>query len=97
MVPLVLTSFDRAQRYLGSHWRSLHLLVIPIFILAILHILCLGSHYLGTVQFTLGNTSASVGLGVLMAAVLLVRWRRFWAFCCLEHIYERPCKEHHTP
>lgn len=90
MLPLALTSFDGAQRQLGQHWRQLHLLVVPIFILAITHTLLLGSHYLGNFQITLSHTLASVGLGTIAVLILLLRWRRFWSFCFLQNLYELP-------
>lgn len=90
MLPLAITSFDGAQRQLGHHWRQLHLLVVPIFILAIMHTLLLGSHYLGGFQITLSRTLASVGLGTIAVITLLLRWRRFWSFCLLQRFYELP-------
>jgi uncharacterized protein len=90
MVPLTLTSFDGAQRQLGPYWRQLHLLVVPIFILAIAHTLLLGSHYLGSFQVTWSRTLASLGLGTIAVVILLLRWRRFWSFCLLQGFYELP-------
>lgn len=76
MLPLALTSFDRAQQWKG--WRSLHLLAIPAMILAVFHTILIGSHYLGALQVSQGNQVATVGLGAIGLIGLLVRGRWVW-------------------
>ncbi|WP_448572823.1 urease accessory protein UreH domain-containing protein [Trichothermofontia sp.] len=90
MIPLALTSFDQAQKRLGPHWRSLHLLSIPIFILAITHALLLGSSYLGSFAPSSRNWWVAGGLTLLAGLTLLLRWRRFWSLLCLEEFYVSP-------
>ncbi len=87
MVPLAMTSFDRAQRYLGRQWRRLHLLSVPIFGLGVVHTLLLGSHYLGGFERSTQNWLAAIALGSLALLALLLRWRRGWSLLSLEKYY----------
>ncbi|MGA1355169.1 MAG: sulfite exporter TauE/SafE family protein [Prochlorothrix sp.] len=73
MTPAALTSFDQAQQRLGANWRRIHLLGLPAFLLAAVHALFLGSHYLGQLRVTGGNAIAIAALGLLVLAVLLLR------------------------
>ena len=47
LTPLAFTSFDKAQKNLGKYWRQIHLLSIPALILAVIHAVLIGTHYLG--------------------------------------------------
>lgn len=87
MVPLALTSFNRAQTRLGHYWRRLHLLSIPIFILAVTHTLLLGSSYLGGFERSTRHWLAAAALVGLALLALLLRWRRVWALLSLEKYY----------
>ncbi|MEP0929537.1 sulfite exporter TauE/SafE family protein [Leptolyngbya sp. SLC-A1] len=87
MVPLALTSFNRAQTCLGHHWRRLHLLSIPIFGLAVTHTLLLGSSYLGGFEHSTRHWVAAVALAGLALLALLLRWRRIWSLLSLENYY----------
>ncbi len=87
MVPLALTSFNRAQIRLGHHWRRLHLLSIPIFGLAVTHTLLLGSSYLGGFERSTRHWLAVVALVGLALLALLLRWRQFWSLLSLEKYY----------
>lgn len=87
MVPLTFTSTDRAQRRLGTSWRSLHLLSIPAILLGGLHAIVAGSSYLGNLQVS-GRPLLHSGLlagGVLL--VLAVRSPVVWRLCHLERWY----------
>lgn len=90
MLPAVLTSFDRAQRVLGKRWRQLHLLGVPAFLLAALHTVLIGSHYLGQLQGTGGNQLRAVAIGVIVLAVLCVRSRWVWSLFSLGKFYASP-------
>jgi uncharacterized protein len=90
MLPLALTSFDRAQKWLGKGWRSLHLLSIPALVLVILHTILVGSHYLGALPITGFNRGAAIGLGVIGAIVLLLRWRGVWSLLRCDKLYVSP-------
>ncbi len=90
MLPLAFTSFDRAQKFLGSHWRSLHLLSIPAFILCVIHTIIIGSHYLGALQLSQWNRGATMGLGAIALCTLLIRSRWIWRFLGLEDWYLKP-------
>jgi sulfite exporter TauE/SafE len=92
LTPLALTSFDRMVKRLGRHWRSLHLLSVPAFILAAVHTILLGSHYLGGFEQSLVNQIAAVVLGAIALLVVLVRSRHFWSFLALEKFYVFPHK-----
>ena len=90
MTPLALTSFNGAQRALRDRWRKLHLLSIPVFILAVLHALLLGTHYLGSFQTVTGNYWATAGLGAIALVTLLIRCKWIWSLFSLEQFYASP-------
>lgn len=90
MLPLAITSFDRAQKWLGRGWRSLHLLSIPALILGIMHTILVGSHYLGALQLSDFNRGATVMLGAIGVVVLLIRHRWLWSLLGLEKFYAAP-------
>ena len=87
LVPLALTSTDRAQRRLGKNWRSLHLLSTPAILLAGLHAIVAGSSYLGRLQFQGPPLlhSALLAGGILL--VLAVRSPRCWQLLRLKQWY----------
>jgi sulfite exporter TauE/SafE len=87
MMPLAMTSFDQAQRFLGYQWRRLHLLSLPIFVLVVAHTLLLGSSFLGGFERSLQNWLAAIALVTLALLALLLRWRRFWSLLSLEKYY----------
>jgi sulfite exporter TauE/SafE len=87
MLPLALTSCDWAQKQLGPHWRRLHLLSLPICILAVVHTVLLGSSYLGDFEPSTQNWVAAFILGIVTLLTLLVRWRGFWSVLSLEKFY----------
>ena len=90
MLPLALTSFDGAQKWLGKSWRSLHLLSIPALILGIMHTILVGSHYLGGLQLSGFNREATVTLGAIGMMVLLIRYRWIWSLLGLAKFYAAP-------
>jgi uncharacterized protein len=85
MTPAAITSCDRAQKFLGTRWRQIHLLGIPATILSVVHAVLIGSHYLGSVSQT--NLVYAVLLGVATGGVLLVRSRWFWSIFHIEKYY----------
>lgn len=90
MTPAALTSFDGAVRRLGRWWRPVHLLTVPAIALATLHVVCIGSRYLGALEW---QTSHAVQTGLLVLAtalVLLLRLRGFWLLLSLRKFYVRP-------
>lgn len=87
MLPAAATSFDTAQRRLGRRWRSLHLLCVPGLVLAALHCIFTGAHFLGRINAQPIHWIFSIGLGLLVGAVLLVRQSSFWGFLGLQHWY----------
>jgi sulfite exporter TauE/SafE len=87
MIPLALTSFDALQARLGDRWRQLHLLILPAYSLVVVHVIFLGSHYLGGFEPTWLNHLFVVGLIVISGLVFLVRWRKFWALLSLGKLY----------
>ncbi|MEB3356702.1 MAG: sulfite exporter TauE/SafE family protein [Synechococcales bacterium] len=90
MAPPALTSFDRAQKWLGPYWRRLHLLSIPALLLAALHCLLVGSHYLGRVQFTWVNGMMIGLLAIALVVIFLVRSPQFWSWLSLKEFYVPP-------
>jgi DMSO/TMAO reductase YedYZ heme-binding membrane subunit len=87
MVPLAATSFNQAQIRLGHRWRQLHLLSVPIFVLAVAHALLLGSSYLGGFERSTSHWLAAIALVSIAGLALLTRWRGFWLALSLEKFY----------
>jgi uncharacterized protein len=90
MAPAALTSFDWAQKRLGSLWRSIHLLSIPALLLCTAHCIMIGSHYLGRLQPTAWNWGCAIGLVAIVLSVLLLRTRWIWMRLGLENYYVPP-------
>ena len=74
LVPLAFTSFDTVQKNLGKYWRQIHLLSIPALILAVIHAVLIGTHYLGGIDDKWINQLFVAGLGLLVLGVLVLRW-----------------------
>ncbi|MDM9382124.1 sulfite exporter TauE/SafE family protein [Chlorogloeopsis sp. ULAP01] len=87
MTPAALTSFDSLQKFFGKRWRQIHLLSIPALILAAIHTIMIGSHYLGSLRLNDFNKLASVLLVIITFGVLVVRNRFFWSILSLEKFY----------
>jgi sulfite exporter TauE/SafE len=87
LVPAAVTSFKGAQRWLGRNWRYLHLLSVPALVLSTLHCLLISAHFLGRVNLQPRQWGLSLGLGFLVALVLLLRTRWFWRQLSLEKVY----------
>lgn len=90
MTPAAFTSFDRLQSALGKHWRQIHLLGVPALLLAAIHTVLIGSHYLGNLQRTWENQLGTAIVGIITLGVLLVRWRWIWSLFSLEKLYFPP-------
>jgi hypothetical protein len=90
MTPAALTSFDRLQKSLGKRWRQIHLLNVPALLLAAVHMVLMGSHYLGQLEWTWQNQLRSAIAGILVIIVLLLRWRWLWSVFSLEKFYSPP-------
>ena len=87
LTPAALTSFDRLVEKLGRYWRWIHWFTIPSLILAAVHTVLIGSHYLGNPEWTIANQLWAGALGLFVVAVLLVRSRWFWTLISLEKFY----------
>lgn len=87
MTPAALTSFDHIQRYLGKRWRQIHLLSVPALILSTVHAALIGSHYLGSLEWTWTNKLWTLLLGVVTLGVILVRSPQFWSILSLQKFY----------
>lgn len=90
MLPLTLTSFNAAQKAMGNRWRRLHLLSIPILILAAIHTVIVGSHYWGALVLTWRNQTQVGLLSAAVAVVLLLRSRKIWSLLAIEKYYVLP-------
>lgn len=88
LLPAAVTSFDRAQRW--RLWRSLHLLTVPALLLAVLHAVLIGSHYLGALQITRIHQMATGLLVAIALLVLLIRQRWIWSLVRLGKFYAPP-------
>ncbi|MGD1713077.1 sulfite exporter TauE/SafE family protein [Dapis sp. BLCC M172] len=93
MLPLAFTSFDGAVKYFGQWWRRLHLLSVPAFVLSGVHAVAMGSHYLGSLEWSLENQLRTVVLGMIILVVLVVRSRRFWSLFSLYKYYAPPLEQ----
>ena len=87
LLPAAVTSFDRAQVYLGQNWRRLHLLGIPALMLATSHSILTGASYLGTVQVTFAHQVRSIIFLAVILLVILIRWRWLWSLLAAERFY----------
>ena len=92
MTPAALTSFDWIQQKLGNRWRQIHLLVVPGFILAIVHTVLIGSDYLGGLKGSWQHQLWTGALSMTALGVLLIRMRWVWALFSLERFYSSPIK-----
>lgn len=90
MAPAAFTSFDWAQKRLGRQWRQLHLLAVPALLLAAIHTVMVGSHYLGGFQTTALHWLQTILLSMVVLGVLLIRWRWTWTLLLLEKWYVAP-------
>ena len=89
LVPAAITSSDRLQQVLGQKWRTIHLLTIPAWLLAIAHTVLLGSHYLGELNLTLSNQVRVIG--IILLGILVLLWRsRFCWWLLRQHKYYVP-------
>lgn len=90
LLPAALTSFDRAQVYLGHNWRRLHLLGVPALMLATSHGILTGASYFGTVQVTFDHQVRSIIFLAVILLVLLIRWRWLWSLLAAAKFYTPP-------
>lgn len=96
LTPPALTSFNTMKRLLGRRWRLLHLLSIPAFLLAVLHIILLGPNFLGAIEWSWMNWAMTGILGAIALGVLLIRQSWFWTLLSLEKFYGFPAKRKHS-
>ncbi len=87
MTPLALTSFDFAVAKLGTAWRKIHLVSIPVLILAVIHTSLTGSNYLGEINSDFIHRFRVGILIFLVITVLLIRLQIFWSLFSLEKFY----------
>jgi DMSO/TMAO reductase YedYZ heme-binding membrane subunit len=92
MIPAACTSFDFLQKSLGQLWRKIHLLSVPALLLTTIHVVLIGSHYLGALRLTWGNRLATLLLVIITLGVLLLRSPFFWSILKLEKFYVSPKK-----
>jgi sulfite exporter TauE/SafE len=90
MTPAALTSFDSLQRALGKRWRLIHLLGVPALVLATVHTVLIGSHYLGELQWNWEHGMRSAIAFLITALVLLIRFRLVWSLLSLQKFYVAP-------
>ncbi|NJK41591.1 MAG: sulfite exporter TauE/SafE family protein [Acaryochloridaceae cyanobacterium SU_2_1] len=97
LVPLALTSHDGMIKRLARGWRRLHLLAVPALMLAGIHSILIGSHYLGGWAWTGADQLRTGAIASLIVAILLVRCRWFWTFLCLGKYYASPLTPSSAP
>lgn len=90
MTPAAITSSDWMMQKLGKYWRSLHLLAVPALLLAAIHTILIGAHYLGSMESSHSGKITSAICGVLILLVIAVRWRWLWRLVGLEKFYVAP-------
>ena len=73
LTPVALTSTDRWQKSLGKSWRKIHLLSVPALVLATIHGICIGSHYLGALNGNWENQARAIVLAIITVGVLSLR------------------------
>jgi uncharacterized protein len=77
MTPAVLTSSDWMVNKLGKSWRYLHLLSVPVLVLASIHTIAIGSNYLGAMAWAPKNWILTILCGAISVGTLLIRSWRF--------------------
>jgi sulfite exporter TauE/SafE len=90
MTPAALTSSDWMVKKLWQYWRPLHLLAIPALLLAAIHTIAIGSHYLGSMENSPNGKIMSVLCGLLVLGVLGLRCRWLWRLVGLGKFYVAP-------
>jgi len=90
MTPAAMTSFDLMVEKLGKYWRLIHLVAVPALVFAVSHTILIGSTYLGSLEWTIGNKLLSALLGVITLAVLLLRINWVWTLLSLDKFYSDP-------
>ena len=90
IIPAALTSFDPLQKALGNHWRRIHLLTLPGFLLGTIHAVITGSHYLGELGWSWQHQLRTISLVGLAMGVLMMRSRYFWRLFSLGGFYTSP-------
>ncbi|RQH31837.1 sulfite exporter TauE/SafE family protein [Okeania hirsuta] len=93
MLPLALTSFDGAVKYFGKWWRRIHLLSVPAFLLCGVHVVAVGSHYLGALEWSLGNQLRTIFFGMTILVVLIIRSHQFWSLFSIDKYYVPPLEQ----
>ncbi len=73
LTPVALTSTNYWQKYLGKSWRKIHLLTVPALILATIHGISIGSHYLGALNSNEENYLRALALALVTIGVLSLR------------------------
>ncbi|MEM9271674.1 MAG: sulfite exporter TauE/SafE family protein [Cyanobacteria bacterium P01_F01_bin.143] len=74
LTPAVFTSTNYWQKSLGKYWRKIHLLSVPALILATMHGICIGSHYLGELNGNWSNQISAIALMSMTIGVLSLRF-----------------------
>ena len=90
MTPGALTSFDRAQKALGSRWRKLHLLSVPALLLVVVHTLLIGASYWGALAITWQHQAQAIALLTTVSLVIAIRSPHLWSFLSLKKYYAPP-------
>ena len=90
MAPAAFTSFDRAQKALGTRWRKLHLLGVPALLLAAVHTIITGSHYWGALALTWRNHMQVAAVVLVVVVTYLVRSPFVWNALSLQTRYASP-------
>ena len=80
ITPAALTSFDRLQTSWGKRWRQIHLLCVPALLLAAIHTVLIGSHYLGELVWSWDNQLRTMSIVIITLGVLLVRYTKSRAY-----------------
>ena len=70
---IVLSSTNCWQKSLGKSWRKIHLLSVPALVLATIHGICIGSHYLGALNGNWENQARAIVLAIITVGVLSLR------------------------
>ena len=76
LTPVALTSTNNWQKFLGKSWRKIHLLAVPALIVATIHGICIGSHYLGALNGNWENYLRTIALSLVTIGVLSLRLSR---------------------
>lgn len=93
MTPAAVTSFRYFQRKLGKKWKQIHLLTVPALVLAVLHTIIIGPHYLSQVRLETIDQFRVYTVAFLGLLTIGMRRQFFWSILGLNKLGRKKAKK----